>query len=251
MGEQSVLSDKIALVTGASRGIGAAVADGLGAKGATVVGTATSESGAEKISARFAEKGIKGTGMVLNVASQDSVTQVLADINEAYGAPLILVNNAGITKDNLLMRMKDDEWYDVIDTNLNSIYRLSKACLRGMSKARWGRVVNISSVVGAMGNVGQTNYCATKAGVGGFTRSLAKELGPRNITVNAVSPGFIDTDMTKELPEPNRQAILSQVPMNRLGEPDEIAAVVEFLVSDGAAYITGENIHVNGGMYMS
>ncbi|MDP1519421.1 3-oxoacyl-ACP reductase FabG [Porticoccus litoralis] len=245
------LQDKIALVTGASRGIGAAISDSLGAQGAIVIGTATSESGAEKISARFAEKGIKGAGMVLDVASQESVDNLINTITETYGAPLILVNNAGITKDNLLMRMKDDEWFDVIDTNLNSIYRLSKACLRGMTKARWGRIVNISSVVGAMGNVGQTNYCATKAGVGGFTRSLAKELGPRNITVNAVSPGFIDTDMTKELAEAQREAILSQVPLNRLGEPEEIAAVVDFLVGEGGAYVTGENIHVNGGLYMA
>ena len=245
------LQDKIALVTGASRGIGAAISDSLGAQGAIVIGTATSESGAEKISARFAEKGIKGAGMVLDVASQESVDNLINTITETYGAPLILVNNAGITKDNLLMRMKDDEWFDVIDTNLNSIYRLSKACLRGMTKARWGRIVNISSVVGAMGNVGQTNYCATKAGVGGFTRSLAKELGPRNITVNAVSPGFIDTDMTKELAEAQREAILSQVPLNRLGEPEEIAAVVDFLVGEGGAYVTGENSHVNGGLYMA
>ncbi|MBG57900.1 MAG: 3-oxoacyl-ACP reductase FabG [Porticoccus sp.] len=243
--------DKVALVTGATRGIGAAIADGLGAQGAIVVGTATSTSGAEQISARFREKNIRGVGMVLDVASQESVDGVLTAIIESYGAPLILVNNAGITKDNLLMRMKDEEWFDVIDTNLNSLYRLSKACLRGMSKARWGRIVNISSVVGSMGNAGQTNYCATKAGVGGFTRSLAKELGPRNITVNAVSPGFIDTDMTKELPEASKQAILSQVPLNRLGSAEEIAAVVNFLVGDGGNYITGENIHVNGGMYMS
>ncbi|WP_461481311.1 3-oxoacyl-ACP reductase FabG [Porticoccus sp.] len=245
------LQDKVALVTGASRGIGAAIADSLGAQGAIVIGTATSEAGAEKISARFAEKGINGVGMLLDVACQASVDSLIAAVTENYGAPLILVNNAGITKDNLLMRMKDEEWFDVIDTNLNSIYRLSKACLRGMTKARWGRIVNISSVVGAMGNAGQTNYCATKAGVGGFTRSLAKELGPRNITVNAVSPGFIDTDMTKELSDAQREAILSQVPLSRLGQPEEIAAVVDFLVNDGGAYVTGENIHVNGGLYMA
>ena len=245
------MQDKVVLVTGASRGIGAAIADSLGEKGATIIATATSESGAEKISARFAEKGIKGQGMVLNVASQESIDALMETVQSEYGAPLILVNNAGITKDNILMRMKDDEWFDVIDTNLNSIYRLSKACLRGMTKARWGRIINISSVVGAMGNAGQTNYCATKSGVGGFTRSLAKELGPRNITVNAVSPGFIDTDMTKELPEANREQILAQVPLGRLGEPEEIAAVVDFLASDSGAYITGENIHVNGGMYMA
>ena len=245
------MQDKVALVTGASRGIGAAIAASLGAQGAIVIGTATSESGAEKISARFLEQGIKGKGMVLDVASQESIDALMDTVREEFGVPLILVNNAGITKDNILMRMKDDEWFDVIDTNLNSIYRLSKACLRGMTKARWGRIINISSVVGAMGNAGQTNYCATKAGVGGFTRSLAKELGPRNITVNAVSPGFIDTDMTKDLPDANRDQILSQVPLGRLGEPEEIAAVVEFLAGDTGAYITGENIHVNGGMYMS
>ncbi len=245
------MQDKVALVTGASRGIGAAIAASLGAQGAIVIGTATSESGAQKISARFLEQGIKGKGMVLDVASQESIDALMDTVREEFGVPLILVNNAGITKDNILMRMKDDEWFDVIDTNLNSIYRLSKACLRGMTKARWGRIINISSVVGAMGNAGQTNYCATKAGVGGFTRSLAKELGPRNITVNAVSPGFIDTDMTKDLPDANRDKILSQVPLGRLGEPEEIAAVVEFLAGDTGAYITGENIHVNGGMYMS
>jgi 3-oxoacyl-[acyl-carrier protein] reductase len=245
------IQDKVALVTGASRGIGAAIAKSLGEKGATVIGTATSEAGAEKISARFAEQGVKGKGMVLDVASQESIAALMEAVREEFGAPLILVNNAGITKDNILMRMKDDEWFDVIDTNLNSIYRLSKACLRGMTKARWGRIINISSVVGAMGNAGQTNYCATKAGVGGFTRSLAKELGPRNITVNAVSPGFIDTDMTKELPDANRDQILSQVPLGRLGQPEEISSVVEFLAGDSGAYITGENIHVNGGMYMS
>jgi 3-oxoacyl-[acyl-carrier protein] reductase len=245
------MQDKVALVTGASRGIGAAIAMSLGERGATVIGTATSEAGAEKISARFTEQGIKGKGMVLDVASQESIDALMEVVRDEFGAPLILVNNAGITKDNLLMRMKDDEWFDVIDTNLNSIYRLSKACVRGMTKARWGRIINISSVVGAMGNAGQTNYCATKAGVGGFTRSLAKELGPRNITVNAVSPGFIDTDMTKELPDANRDQILSQVPLGRLGQPEEISAVVDFLAGDSGAYITGENIHVNGGMYMS
>ncbi|KKL89733.1 hypothetical protein LCGC14_1911720 [marine sediment metagenome] len=245
------MQDKVALVTGASRGIGAAIAMGLGEKGATVIGTATSEAGAEKISARFAEQGVKGKGMVLDVVSQESIDALMAAVRDEFGAPLILVNNAGITKDNILMRMKDDEWFDVIDTNLNSIYRLSKACLRGMTKARWGRIINISSVVGAMGNAGQTNYCATKAGVGGFTRSLAKELGSRNITVNAVSPGFIDTDMTKELSDANRDQILSQVPLGRLGQPEEISAVVDFLAGDSGAYITGENIHVNGGMYMS
>ena len=189
--------------------------------------------------------------MCLNVTDADSVSAVLAAINEQFGAPAVLVNNAGITKDNLLMRMKDDEWSDVIDTNLNSIFRLSKACVRGMSKARWGRIINISSVVGSMGNAGQSNYAATKAGVEGFSRALARELGSRNITVNSVAPGFIDTDMTKDLGDDHKANLLTQVSLGRLGNPDEIAAVVAFLVGDGAAYITGETIHVNGGMYMA
>ena len=245
------LQDKVALVTGASRGIGAAIADLLGAQGATVVGTATTEGGAEKIGGRLREKGIVGKGMALNVADADSIATVMAAITEEYGAPTILVNNAGITKDNLLMRMKDDEWFDVIETNLNAIYRLSKACLRGMSKARWGRIINIGSVVGAMGNPGQSNYCATKAGVGGFTRSLAKEVGSRGITVNAVAPGFIETDMTRDLPDANKELMLAQIPLGRLGQPEEIASIVNFLASDGGAYVTGETIHVNGGMYMA
>lgn len=242
---------KVALVTGASRGIGAAISDELGKAGITVVGTATSQSGAEKISKRFADNNIQGRGMVLNVTDADSVDAVIKSISEEFGPPTILVNNAGITKDNLLMRMKDDEWFDVINTNLNAIYRLAKACLRPMTKARWGRIVNISSVVGSMGNAGQSNYAATKAGVAGFARALAKELGSRNITVNTVAPGFIDTDMTKELPEDGKQTMLAQIPLARFGEPEEIAAVVAFLISDGAAYITGETIHVNGGMYMA
>jgi len=242
---------KVVLVTGASRGIGAAIADSLGAEGAIVIGTATSESGAEKISQRLTEKGIQGKGMVLNVTDIDSVTAVLASIQQEYGAPSILVNNAGITKDNLLMRMSEDEWFDVINTNLNAVYRLSKACLRGMMKARWGRIINIGSVVGAMGNAGQANYAATKAGVAGFARALGKEVGSRNITVNTVSPGFIATDMTEVLPEEQKQLMLSAIPAGRLGQPEEIANTVKFLASEGAAYITGENIHVNGGMYMS
>jgi len=241
---------KIALVTGASRGIGAAISDALGAQGAIVIGTATSESGAAAISARFAEKGVQGKGMALNVTDAVAVDEAVKAIAAEFGAPTILVNNAGITRDNLLMRMKDDEWGDVIDTNLNSIYRVSKACLRGMTKARWGRIINISSVVGSMGNPGQTNYCATKAGVEGFTRSLAREIGARGITVNAVAPGFIDTDMTKELPEAQREALQSQIPAARLGQPEEIAAAVMFLASEGAGYITGDTLHVNGGMYM-
>ncbi|MFL0799878.1 MAG: 3-oxoacyl-ACP reductase FabG [Agarilytica sp.] len=244
------LEGKVALVTGASRGIGASIADTLGISGAVVVGTATSESGAEKITARLKEKGIKGEGMVLNVTDADSVAAVMKSIQESYGAPQILVNNAGITKDNLLMRMSEDEWFDVVNTNLSAVYRLSKACLRGMMKARWGRIVNISSVVGQMGNAGQTNYASTKAGVMGFTRSLAKEVGSRNVTVNAVAPGFIDTDMTDVLSEDQKNLMLSGIPMARLGQPEEIAKVVKFLSGDDSSYVTGETIHVNGGMYM-
>jgi 3-oxoacyl-[acyl-carrier protein] reductase len=245
------LNDKVALVTGASRGIGAAIAEQLGKAGAIVIGTATSLSGAEKISARFAELGIRGAGKVLNVTDADSVATLLKDVGDEFGAPAILVNNAGITKDNLLMRMSDDEWFDVINTNLSAIYRLSKGVLRGMMKARWGRIINISSVVGAMGNPGQSNYAATKAGVAGFARSLAAEVGSRNITVNTVAPGFIDTDMTKVLPEEQKQQLLSRIPLGRLGAPEEIASVVVFLASDAGAYISGETIHVNGGMYMA
>lgn len=241
---------KVALVTGASRGIGAAIADLLGAQGATVIGTATSESGAAAISARFAEKGVAGKGLALNVNDADAVDAAVKDISAEFGAPTILVNNAGITRDNLMMRMKDDEWNDVISTNLTAVFRVSKACLRGMTKARWGRIINISSVVGSMGNAGQTNYSATKAGVEGFTRSLAREIGARGITVNAVAPGFIDTDMTKELPEAQREALQTQIPAARLGQPEEIAAAVAFLASDAAGYITGDTLHVNGGMYM-
>lgn len=245
------LNDKVALVTGASRGIGAAIAEQLGAAGATVIGTATSESGAEKISARLKELGIKGAGKVLNVTDAESVAELLKSVQEEFGAPAILVNNAGITKDNLLMRMSDDEWFDVINTNLSSIFRLSKAVLRGMMKARWGRIINISSVVGSMGNAGQSNYAATKAGVSGFARSLAAEVGSRGITVNTVAPGFIDTDMTRGLPEEQKAGLLSNIPLGRLGKPEEIAAVVVFLASDAAAYVSGETIHVNGGLYMN
>ena len=244
------LEGKVALVTGASRGIGVAIADLLGKAGATVIGTSTSEGGAEQISARFAEQKVQGKGVKLNVTDGEEVIAVIKAITAEYGAPTILVNNAGITKDNLLMRMKEEEWSDVIDTNLNAIYRLTKACAKGMTKARWGRIINISSVVGSMGNAGQTNYAATKAGVAGFGRALAKELGSRNITVNTVAPGFIDTDMTKELPEATRETMLSGIPLARLGRPEEIASVVEFLAGAGGAYISGETIHVNGGMYM-
>jgi len=244
------LEGKVALVTGASRGIGVAIADMLGKAGAIVIGTSTSQGGAEQISARFAEQQIQGKGVVLNVTDGEEVIAVVKAITADFGAPTILVNNAGITKDNLLMRMKEDEWSDVIDTNLNAIFRITKACAKGMTKARWGRIINISSVVGSMGNAGQSNYAATKAGVAGFGRALAKELGSRNITVNTVAPGFIDTDMTKELAEANREAMLSGIPLARLGQPEEIASVVEFLAGDGGAYISGETIHVNGGMYM-
>lgn len=242
--------DKIALVTGASRGIGAAIADALGRAGAIVVGTATTVEGAERISARFADLGIKGRGMALDVTDAAAVVRVVQQIEDEFGPPLILVNNAGITRDNLLLRMKEEEWNDVIETNLGAVYRLCKACARGMTRARWGRIINISSVVGAMGNAGQANYAATKAGVAGFGRALAKELGSRNITVNTVAPGFIDTDMTRELPAANRDAMLASIPLGRLGQPEEIAAVVVFLAEAGGAYITGETIQVNGGMYM-
>jgi 3-oxoacyl-[acyl-carrier protein] reductase len=242
---------KVALVTGASRGIGRAIASLLGQQGLVVVGTATSEAGAAAISAYFSEQGIAGTGMMLNVTDGAAVDSVIKAIGERFGAPAILVNNAGITRDNLLMRMKDEEWTEVIDTNLNSIYRVTKACLRGMTKARWGRIVNISSVVGSMGNAGQSNYAATKAGMEGFARALARELGSRAVTVNNVAPGFIDTDMTRDLPEAQRELLAQQVPLGRLGGAEEIAAAVAFLVSDAAAYITGETLHVNGGMYMA
>jgi 3-oxoacyl-[acyl-carrier protein] reductase len=242
---------KVALVTGASRGIGRAIAEKLAADGYTVVGTATSDGGAQSISAYLKEAGNAGCGMTLDVADADSVSSVIKEIAAQYGAPLVLVNNAGITRDNLLMRMKADEWSDVIDTNLNALYRVSKACLRGMTKARWGRIVNITSVVGSMGNMGQSNYAATKAGAEGFSRALARELGSRSVTVNSVAPGFIDTDMTRELSDEQRDYMLNQIPLGRLGAPDEIAALVGFLCSDAGAYITGETVHINGGMYMA
>ncbi|HAW93671.1 MULTISPECIES: 3-oxoacyl-ACP reductase FabG [unclassified Arsukibacterium] len=241
------LEGKVALVTGASRGIGKAIAEQLAALGAKVVGTATSEKGAAAISAYLADK---GQGLVLNVTDPESIEHCLTEIKNQFGEIDILINNAGITRDNLLMRMKDDEWFDIIQTNLTSVFRLSKAVLRSMMKKRYGRIVTIGSVVGSMGNAGQTNYAAAKAGVLGFTKSLAREVASRGITVNAVSPGFIDTDMTKELSDEQKEAIFSQVPANRLGQPEEIAATVAFLVSAPAAYITGETIHVNGGMYM-
>lgn len=245
-----MLSDQIVLVTGASRGIGQAIAQALGAEQATVIGTATSAAGADNIAATLEENGIKGTGMVLDVADSDSVTSCVKQVIEEYGAPDILVNNAGITRDNLLMMMKDEQWDDIINTNLSSVFRMSKAVLRPMMKKRNGRIINISSVVGVTGNAGQTNYAAAKAGLLGFTKSLAREIGSRNITVNTVAPGFIDTDMTRELPEEQREALARQIPLGRLGGVEEVAAAVVFLASPAAAYITGETIHVNGGMYM-
>ncbi|MEM9256947.1 MAG: 3-oxoacyl-ACP reductase FabG [Pseudomonadota bacterium] len=242
---------KVALVTGASRGIGKAIAERLTADGLLVVGTATTDAGADAITAYLQSLGSSGCGMTLNVAEEQSVTAVIGAINDQFGAPLVLVNNAGITRDNILMRMKSDEWTDVIDTNLSALYRVSKACLRGMTKARWGRIVNITSVVGAMGNTGQSNYAATKAGAEGFSRALARELGSRAITVNCVAPGFVDTDMTRRLPDQQREFLTGQIPLGRLGEAAEIASLVSFLCGDAAAYITGETVHINGGMYMA
>lgn len=240
------LEGQVALVTGASRGIGKAIALQLQSLGATVVGTATSEHGAEKISEYLGA----GQGYVLNVTSDDSIATLFAGIKDNFGGVDILVNNAGITRDNLFMRMKDDEWNDIIDTNLSSVFKLSKAVIRTMMKKRQGRIVNIGSVVGTMGNAGQVNYATAKAGLIGFTKSLAREVASRGITVNTVSPGFIDTDMTQTLTDEQKEGIFSQVPANRLGKPEEIANAVAFLASDSAAYITGETLHVNGGMYM-
>ncbi|MDT8310596.1 MAG: 3-oxoacyl-ACP reductase FabG [Methylophaga sp.] len=245
------LQGKTALVTGATRGIGKAIALSLGEQGATVIGTATSENGAATISAFLQTAGINGKGMVLNVTDADAIEVVVSNIESEFAAPDILVNNAGITRDNLLMRMKDEEWDDIINTNLTPIFKLSKRCLRAMTKARWGRIINITSVVGVMGNAGQSNYAAAKAGVIGFSKSLAREVGTRGITVNSVAPGFIDTDMTKDLPEAHKTALLENVPVKRLGEAEEIAAAVSFLASPLAGYITGETLHVNGGMYMN
>lgn len=245
------LEGKVALVTGATRGIGRAIALNLGEQGATVIGTATSESGAETITSFLKEAGISGSGMVLNVTDAESIEAVVSATESQYGAPTILVNNAGITRDNLLMRMKNDEWNDIIDTNLTPIFTVTKRCLRAMTKARWGRIITITSVVGVMGNAGQTNYAAAKAGVIGFSKSLAREVGARGITVNTVAPGFIDTDMTSSLSDDHKTTLLSQVPIKRLGAPEEIAAAVSFLASEPAGYITGENMNVNGGMYMN
>ena len=239
---------RVALVTGASRGIGAAIARVLAEQGMRVVGTATSAAGAESINAVLAPMG--GLGRVLNVTDPASIDSLMESIRANLGEPVVLINNAGITQDNILMRMKEDEWHQVIDTNLTALYRLSKACVRGMTKARWGRIINVTSVVGSMGNAGQSNYAATKAGAEGMARSLARELGSRSITVNCVAPGFIDTDMTRALADAQRDALQSQIPLGRLGEPEDTAATVAFLASDAGQYITGETIHVNGGLYM-
>ncbi len=241
------LNGEVALVTGASRGIGAAIAAALTAAGATVIGTATSEAGATAISETL---GSQGRGVVLNIGDDESVQGAIKDIQGNEGSPTIVVNNAGITRDNLLMRMKADEWDDVISTNLSGVYRVSKACLRGMMKAKKGRIINIASVIGVMGNAGQANYAAAKAGIIGFSKSLAREIGSRNITVNVVAPGFIDTDMTRVLPEEQRNGMLAQVPLGRLGEGDDIANAVVFLASAAGAYVTGETLHINGGMLM-
>lgn len=245
------LEGKIALVTGATRGIGKAIATQLAAQGATVIGTATSESGADSISAYLSELGNGGKGFVLDVASSESVDAVVKQITADFGAPTILVNNAGITRDNLMLRMKEDEWDQVLNTNLTSVFRVTKACMRGMTKAKFGRIISISSVVGSMGNAGQANYSAAKAGLEGFSRSLAAEIASRGITVNCVAPGFIETDMTKVLPEEHKAKLVEKVPASRLGQPEEIASAVAFLASNGAGYITGETLHVNGGMYMA
>mgnify|MGYP005752043687 CR=1 FL=1 len=245
MTEQS----RVALVTGASRGIGRAIAARLAADGYLVVGTATTQAGAEAISEFLRAQGNAGGGVVLDVADSASVDQALARVVADYGAPLVLVNNAGITRDNIMLRMKDDEWDAVINTNLNSLFRVCKGSLKGMTKARWGRIINISSVVGVMGNPGQANYAAAKGGVEGFTRALAREIGSRNITVNSVAPGFIQTDMTDHLPEAQREALLAQIPLGRLGMPEEIASAVAWLASEGAGYVTGTTLHVNGGMF--
>ena len=246
-----MLENEIALVTGASRGIGQSIAVALGQAGAVIIGTATSSDGAGNITKYLNENNIKGQGMVLDVTDADSVDALLKSIKDVFSAPSILVNNAGITRDNLLIRMKDEEWDDIMETNLKSLFRLSKACLRAMTKARKGRIINISSVVGSTGNPGQVNYAAAKAGVIGFTKSLARELGSRNITVNAVAPGFIDTDMTRALPDEQKQALLAQIPLGRLGTVEEVAGAVVFLAQPSNGYITGSTIHVNGGMYMN
>ena len=244
-----MLNEKLVLVTGASRGIGKAIALTLGEAGATVIGTATSDEGAANISKVFTENNVLGKGMKLNITDNEQIVDLLKNITEDYGSVDILINNAGITRDNILVRMKEEDWNDIINTNLTSVYKMSKAVLRGMIKKRAGRIISITSVVGAMGNAGQSNYAAAKSGIMGFTKSLAREVGVRGVTVNAIAPGFIDTDMTNSLPEVQKAALASQIPMGRLGEVNEIAQVVLFLASDSSSYITAQTIHVNGGMY--
>jgi 3-oxoacyl-[acyl-carrier protein] reductase len=244
-------SKKVALVTGASRGIGRAIALELAKQDFLVIGTATTAEGADKISAAFKEHSLSGQGFALDITNPDSVDTLLQTLSQDFGAPAILVNNAGVTCDNIMLRMKDEEWDKVINTNLTAVYRLTKACLKPMLKAQWGRIINITSVVGATGNPGQVNYAAAKAGLVGFTKSLAQEIASRNITVNAVAPGFIDTDMTKNLSEEHKKALLQKIPLSRLGRPEDIASAVAFLASPQAEYITGQTLHVNGGMYMS
>lgn len=251
MSREGLLKEKVVLVSGASRGIGLSIALALGREGGVIVGTATTQEGADRITRNFQDEGILGCGMVLNVTSLESIDHLIPVIKQRYGAITVLVNNAAITQDNLFLRMKEEEWFQVIETNLNSIYRLSKACIRDMLKARWGRIISIGSVVGATGNPGQANYAAAKAGVVGFSKALALEVGSRNITVNTVSPGFIATDMTNALTDEQRDAIFQRIPMQRLGSVDDVASAVVFLASEGANYITGQTLHVNGGMYMA
>ncbi|QOJ24474.1 MAG: 3-oxoacyl-ACP reductase FabG [Gammaproteobacteria bacterium] len=245
-----ILENRIALVTGASRGIGQAIATKLGQSGAVVIGTATTENGASSINQYLEKAGIKGMGIVLNVNNAEQINRTVQTIREKFGEVDILINNAGITRDNLLVRMKDEEWDDILETDLKSVFRLSRAVLRAMMKARYGRIINISSVVGAMGNLGQANYAAAKAGMFGFSKSLAREVGSRNITVNCIAPGFIDTDMTRALADEFQQNLIQHVPLGRLGRPEEVASAVAFLASSAAGYITGTTLHVNGGMYM-
>ena len=244
-----MLDGKLVLVTGASRGIGKAIALTLGGAGATIIGTATTESGSDNISKIFADNKVSGKGIKLNVTDNEQIASLIKSVNEDFGSIDILINNAGITRDNILLRMKEDEWEDIINTNLSSLYKMTKSVLRGMIKKRSGRIISITSVVGAMGNAGQSNYAAAKAGMIGFTKSLAREVGVRGITVNAVAPGFIETDMTSNLPDEQKEALASQIPMGRLGTPDEVANAVLFLAGDSGSYITGQTLHVNGGMY--
>lgn len=246
-----VLDGKIVLVTGATRGIGGAIATKLGEQGATIIGTATSQEGVDKINDRLHQLSLKGQGMVLDVKDKPGMEKMLEGIAEVYGPPSILVNNAAVTRDNLFLRMKDEEWDEVLDTNLKAVFHLTKACIRSMIKAKWGRIISIGSVVGSIGNGGQTNYAAAKAAIVGFTKSLAQEVASRNITVNVIAPGFIDTDMTRSLPEDHRKYLLDKIPMQRLGRAEDIASMVAFLASEEASYITGQTLHVNGGMFMA